>query len=497
MSRMLFICLWACGSGETSETPSAACASQYVKSEASWKSMSGANTLYIPVDHRPNWYWQEVSKRRGGLEPVSGYEDLWLDRLFAEAQIQILGCSVHGGRYWEVVLDLPRLFQIIRRAARPIFLRLLSRLLVRTDDELNSMDDLPDVMRLSVCAPQVCDQDLMVDIIVPQFYAPMLMGAKPERKLLNRSFQDVVRVEELLDWSSINIDFAIGGTDGCGTSSLHRNLEQHPELAFSTVGEDFFFTAELAHRLLPLKSQVESYNTQLEEIKDTKLKSVGFRPKIMGICNPALFSTGLARRKLAGMPNLKMIVILCDPLGRLEKNFMEYHYCFDSLAEAKLRGLASGARDDEACFASAGSLLSERFGKLKRFWQRREVAVHMPTLMNLFTGRIIVVHQEQLRIRPNAVFSSLASFLGARYTFRSQTSFHRYNSVGGHRTDLCHNATLVSALKRHLEPEYQMQELLMKDAQELVPESLLLRSTRCDRIATEEATYCPSRSACE
>ena len=31
------------------------------------------------------------------------------------------------------------------------------------------------------------------------------------------------------DWSSINLDFVIGGIDGCGTASLHMNLEKHAE----------------------------------------------------------------------------------------------------------------------------------------------------------------------------------------------------------------------------------------------------------------------------
>ena len=470
-------------------------------SEQECFSRSSGNRGTISVKGAGSWavsrlFWPSCFSRWISVWPP-GYEDEWLDRLFGEAQLQILGCWVHGGRYWEVLVNLPELFRSIRRGiGRSMFLRRLSLLLTQTEDAL-STEDLPEEMRLTVCAPLVCNEALVLETIFQKVYAPMIMGDRPERKLANATFQGIVHVEELLDWSSFNLDFAIGGVDGCGTSSLHRNLDQHPELTFSTISEDFFFSADLAHRLLPLRSQVESYNQQLKEVKEEKWRSSGFKPTLIGICNPTFFSNALARRKLAAMPSLKMVVILCDPLGRIEKNFMEYYYCFDSLADAKQRGLASRVRDaSQPCFESARALLSERFGKLKWFWQQREMAVHMPALMNLFSGRIIILHQEQLRSHPHVVFPSLVNFLEARYSFRSSTVFSRYNSVGGHRTDLCRNASLVSALKLHLEHEYQMQERMMKEATELVPESLQSRQTRCDRME-ENSDYCPARTACQ
>lgn len=48
-------------------------------------------------------YWQEVFERRGLPDRgVLGDEDSRVDRLSGEAQGQILGCGVHGGRYWEI-----------------------------------------------------------------------------------------------------------------------------------------------------------------------------------------------------------------------------------------------------------------------------------------------------------------------------------------------------------------------------------------------------------
>ena len=49
-------------------------------------------------------------------------------------------------------------------------------------------------------------------------------------------------------------------------------------------------------------------------------------------------------------------------------------------------------------------------------------------------------------------FDSLAVFLGAE-AFPDAAKFARYNSIGGHRTDLCHNMTLATRI-------LQMAELL-------------------------------------
>ena len=476
------------------------CEREYQEKVDLWQSMSGATTEYVPMGHQPDWYWEEIMKRRGidpASKPNSGYEDFWLDQLVGQAQIQAAGCSVHGGRYWEIIVDFRRLFDLMVRGTRFTLLRLLSLRLAQTESHFQTHEDLPGMLRLSVCMPFSCDEQMLTATIFPYYFAPWFMGPKAASKLGNASFRDVVQVNELQDWTSFNIDFVIGGTDSCGTSSLHKNLEQHPEVVFSTVSEDFFFNADLAHRLLPLKSQVDKYNAQLESFEEEKLRTFGFKPRLVGLCNPTIFANGLARRKLAAMPELKMILILCDPLGRLEKLFMEYHYCFDDLADATRRGLASRVRDEtSACFNSANALAAERHGRLKNFWRKHAVAEHMLAVMNLFSGRTVFVHQEQLRENPDSVFVAIAKFLGVKYSFRGHTSFPRYNSIGGHRTDLCHNSTLVRELRRHLEPEYLMQEEIMREAKESIPASLRLRRTRCDDLSKSKVTYCPSRAAC-
>eukprot|EP00438_Fugacium_kawagutii_P025644 Skav209575 [mRNA] locus=scaffold281:214280:215743:+ [translate_table: standard] len=470
-----------------------ACWKEYINNKPRWMAISGATTVYVPMDHRPDWYWEEIMKRRGiTSKPPSGYADFWLDQLISEAQNQLQGCAVHGGRYWEVTVLTPKLFQALRGGSRPGFLRRLSILTGSTDElYLRRPEDLPGLMRMSACFPSVCNEEDLMNQVFEDRFAVDFMGPNAARKLVNASFQDVVQVHELQDWPSFNIDFAIGGAGNCGTMSLLRNLNQHPEIAFSHLNEDDYFTADLALRLLPFRWQVENYNARLDRIKDEKEKSSGIRPRLVGISNPNLYFFGLARRKLAAMPDLKMIFILCEPVGRLEKTFMRYHYCFDDLDEAQKRGLAGTRAPDQACFKSAKSLISERRGQLRDFWlQATGFAEHMPAMMDLFSGRIILVNQESLRDNPEQTFNSLSQFLGAKSSFPGHVTFPRYNSIGGHRTDLCYNRSWIRALQRHLEPEYRMLEDILSKSTGNVPPSLHLRLTRCD-IPEVAGSYCP------
>ena len=471
------------------------CEHEYQEKMDMWQSMSGATTEHIPMGHRPDWYREEIMKRRfiPTSQPISGYEDFWLEQLVEQARMQAVGCSVHGGRYWEITLDFQRLFDLMVRGTRFTLLRLMSLRIAQTESLLQTREDLPGMLRMSVCMPYSCDEQMLIDRIFPHFFAPSFMGPKAARKLSNASFQDVVQVNELQDWTSFNIDFAIVGTDCCGTSSLHQNLEKHPEVTFSTVHQDDFWIIELAHRLLPFKKTVDRYNTQVESIREDKFRRSGSRPLLIGVCHPIIFSSDLAKHILAAMPQVKTIMILCDPVNRLEKFFMFYGYCLDDLrvADAVRRKVGAPLRDGSPCFNSSTALISEKDGKLKQLWQQREMAKHMPGLMHLFYGRTFLLHQEQLQENPHRVFNSIAKFLGVTRSFPEDTKFPRYNSIGGYRTDLCYNTTLVRELQEHLEPEYLMQEAILRAAKVSIPPSLRLRRTRCHNLATAEVTYCP------
>ncbi|CAJ1380360.1 unnamed protein product [Effrenium voratum] len=492
MARLVGFLLGGCASNAPDMV---ACPTEYEANAAMWYSMSGATSIFAPPGHRPAWYWQEVMKRRGlsGTVEDLGYADLWLDQLFGEAQSQLLGCWVHGGRYWEATLQLRAMARKVPASNVSAFLRYLSRLVFKgTKLEI---EGVPEVLRTSLCAPISCQEAMLAEVIYPKFIATRLLK-RASGFLEPQELAQLLEIKEMMDWSSIQLDFAVAGVDSCGTSSLHRNLDKHVEIAFSTSDEDFFFSNQVVHRLLPLKQQVDAYNAQLEAVREAKWRSTGHRPTLLGLCNPTLFSYGLPRRALASMPNLKTVVVLCDPLNRLEKEFVMYRYCHEDLAQAMQRGLAS--RDHHAashprnCFPSASALLSERWGALRDFWASREVAQHLQTMLTLFSGRGMVLHQERLSSRET--FTALVQFIGAQYGFSKEATFPRHNSVGGHRSDLCFNMTLVQSLQSLLEPEYRMQEYMFSKAEEPLPRLLGSRVTRCHQLS---AAHCPFREACE
>lgn len=103
-------------------------------------------------------------------------------------------------------------------------------------------------------------------------------------------------------------------------------------------------------------------------------------------------------------------MILCDPVGRLEKLFHSHFQC------------------GQGCFQSASALQTERQGSLKQLWEKEMVAEHMWRLMQLFLGRLFVLHQEQLRADATATYHTLAQVLGAREAYGAQ-SFQRYNAA--------------------------------------------------------------------
>ena len=38
-------------------------------------------------------------------------EEVWFGVVFSDAETEATGCGVHGGRYWEVTLDLRKLYE--------------------------------------------------------------------------------------------------------------------------------------------------------------------------------------------------------------------------------------------------------------------------------------------------------------------------------------------------------------------------------------------------
>lgn len=100
------------------------------------------------------------------------------------------------------------------------------------------------------------------------------------------------------------------GADHCGTNSLRRNLEAHPELRI------LWGPAFLQHdHVLPYRAEAQAL-----------LRAFG-AGRLRGFHEPLLYRHGRLREAARRMPNASAVLVVCDPLGRFEKIFWQSHLC--------------------------------------------------------------------------------------------------------------------------------------------------------------------------
>eukprot|EP00931_Biecheleriopsis_adriatica_P056395 TRINITY_DN33419_c0_g1_i1.p1 TRINITY_DN33419_c0_g1~~TRINITY_DN33419_c0_g1_i1.p1 ORF type:complete len:502 (+),score=109.78 TRINITY_DN33419_c0_g1_i1:198-1508(+) len=412
------------------------------------------------------------------------YNQDWLLSVFAKANDEIHACWVNAGRYWQVEL---RLNDLLLDMPIPDA-NLLFSLFLSSWSKL-TREGVP-VVRVSICAPFACAEGSDVEALLPHYFRGRFLRIDPAMK----SSQDGVEhpevperipwlsgyadIQELGDWRELSLDFAIIGVEHCGSSSLHKNLLAHPGIVFSSDQEEGFFGYEIQHQILPKRSQVKAFNDRMQAAVLRKQKEGLAGPFLRGATNPSWYSMGLTRMALFLTERVKAIVILCEPMGRLERFFMEYEFCHEDMEAAARQNLSRYRPEGHICEPSAQALI-RRPDVLEKYATVRH---HMKPLLSHFgDDRLFVLHQEYLKLS-HMVFFAAADFLGAAGDFPADFKPRRYNSRGAIGTDLCSNATLVRALRRLLEPEYHAQEELLRASFNPVPPSLTERRTRCDRL---------------
>jgi len=451
---------------------SSLCAEKYVDHINAYVEMSTAITRYVPEEFSTNASWESLLDAM--QVDMHGSQEATtlrlLDKLYSTAQSQLMGCWVHGGRYWSTSLPVEEIVRLIAQQSPPDDLHNVQQIL----SAIKSWDS-GTRSHGALCAPWECDRPEIEEEVFPRLLGQLLR--LPKLSPLRPSHLDVF---ELSDWSRFKLDFVIAGVSGCGSSSLRRNLGLHPSIDFTSATEDPLL---FQYDILPSRAQVEDFNRQRE--------GHTHRPRILGLHNPMMFGSAIVRQILSLIPNLQVVVIACDLLSRFEKFFFEDHYCHPDMERA-LQSLERRKRPPGAkCQPSIRAALEDP--SLRKSYA---VGPHLENLRNLFGPRVWMVHQEHLRTSPGDVYNALAISLGAG-PFPSHVKFHRYNSRRGHRTDLCHNMTLVRELQRAFAEDYAAVERAMA-FEGPVPAELLLRTTRCDRPSelNELAPRCPNATRC-
>jgi len=429
--------------------------------------LSGAQVWHAPQEHSTKEAWSRKAQFLSMDEEAS--IDEILERSYHFADSQHFACTVNAGRYWRAAMNVH-----VSQMVAWLNLQNESSRFARSEiwGQLGGggvpFEEMV-VFRGGVCSPASCDQELVEVEVLPRylghFLLPQLGGTVSFPLVGPGQFQAL----ELASWSSLSLQFAIVGTARCGTTSLQRNLDQHPDIVFTQPeAEDDFFVAHDGS-YLPSKIAVDDFNKRF-------VASDSGRSIILGFYNSLILDSPLQRMVLARIPNLTVILVVCDPIGQFEKTY--YAKCCGEENISCTCSMTPVLDDPETLSnALAGHKLHE--------------------MRSLFGSRLIVIHQSALRVMPRQVYNALALNLGVQ-PFDPSMDFYQWNAHKGHRTDLCRNASLLQALQQHFEADYVALEGFFVDSGLTVPAELQLRATRCDRAAEfdEGSLSCINKTRC-
>ncbi|CAJ1350183.1 unnamed protein product [Effrenium voratum] len=287
----------------------------------------------------------------------------------------------------------------------------------------------------TMCVPSCCSQAELETELAATFFNHLANTF--EAQMFN------VTSKEVSHWADLPLDFLIIGLDGCGTTSLRRNLAKHPDLNFTHLSvfsqDEDFFIIEMGRQTLPFMWQVQRVVEQRARMRGLKL----------GMYQPTMWSEEVLEHTLAYLPDLRIVVAVCDPVDRFERKLhLELEPTGDSFEETVKR---QAADTRYAYFADA--LAS---------WKRN------------FAERVLFIDRD-LQDSPHTL-ARITDFLGIR-PFPQHVRFKRYNSRGRKRTALCSWPELVLAMKEVFKHEYRiLEELLGNHA----GERLRRRLTRCE-----------------
>ena len=114
------------------------------------------------------------------------------------AHRMLTACWSIGGRVWEVRLSL---------------------------NATLGLEEGSTGVHTAICAPYSCSRQQVLHRVAIKVVTRDFNAATPAK------LQGVA--QPLSSWKFINVRFAIVGTEGCGTTSLQKNLNQHPDIRFT------------------------------------------------------------------------------------------------------------------------------------------------------------------------------------------------------------------------------------------------------------------------
>jgi len=200
-------------------------------------------------------------------------------------------------------------------------------------------------------------------------------------------------------------DFLIIGAPKAGTTALHAALSQHPEVYVSHPKEPKYWLCDDAPP--PAWHGPGDAHSQQEWVWERDRYLRLFEPagadQVRGESTPFyLWSRGAHRRIAEGLPDVKLIAVVRDPVDRAYSNWM--HLWCDGLEPVADFCTAFGLQDERARAGWAP------------FWRYRELGLYGEQLAHLTRyvdpDRILVMRYRDLVDRPGEAVDRACRFLG-------------------------------------------------------------------------------------
>ena len=221
------------------------------------------------------------------------------------------------------------------------------------------------------------------------------------------------------------LDFMIIGAQKCGTGALHRFLSQHPEIGMSSPKELHLFDAPDYSRAWTPAQIDARYRSFFAHCAGARIR---------GEATPIyLFFPEIARELARYNPELKLIVLLRDPVERAIS-----HYYMEKNRDAEHRplwsallGEGSRLRRDRDARAPASAM---------RVCSYRTRGLYSLQLRNLYRSfaryRVLIVANRDLRRRHDETLQRIFAFLGVSQEIRIAPGVYNEGRRGGrkHRT---------------------------------------------------------------
>ena len=198
------------------------------------------------------------------------------------------------------------------------------------------------------------------------------------------------------------VDFMIIGAQKCGTSALHRFLDQHPQIGMSSLKEVHLFDAPEYSKGWPAAQIDERYRPHFAHCPDAALR---------GEATPIyIYLPDIAPELKRYNPRLKLIALLRDPVERAIS-----HYYMEKSRNQEDKPLWLALLMEPLRLARDRNPRAPDSAARRHSYRHR--GLYSRQLRNVFRcfgkDRVLVIRSQDLQRRHEAVLRQTLKFLGA------------------------------------------------------------------------------------